>query len=236
MKQLLLLFLLGVSSLLISCGSDDDDSSIVGKWEVTKFTEVNCDDDDDNVSFDFSDGNCFEEDGFDPQNVLIRFSKNGQLSWDSTVLEESIEFPGLWQGNIPSTTSGTTVFWYIYTVDRSGNVAMKYNAHGHPYHYTVINRPPTVQIISPNGGEEYNDTLTIRWQGQDLDFDSMTYTLAYEREGMGWFVIATNITKMSYFWNMSDYSWHYRVSLTIHVPWTGNYLALFDAGIAGPVP
>ena len=65
MKKVLFLLVLGFTTVFVGCGSDDDESSIVGAWEITQFTTTGCDNSDDNISLDFSDGNCFEEDGFE---------------------------------------------------------------------------------------------------------------------------------------------------------------------------
>ncbi|MCK5346053.1 MAG: hypothetical protein KAR20_21730, partial [Candidatus Heimdallarchaeota archaeon] len=116
----------------------------------------------------------------------------------------TFESSGIWQGNIPSTTSGITVQWYIFAADVRGNLAERYDPHGNPYHYTTINRAPIITVTSPNGGEEYGDSLTIEWTADDLDMDNMTFTIAYERESIGWFIIASNVTGSSYVWNMVE--------------------------------
>ena len=148
----------------------------------------------------------FEEGGFQPDSVLIMFSKNDGANWDSAILSETFEKSRIWQGNIPTTTSGTTVLWYIFAADVRGNLAERYDPHGNHYHYTVINRAPIISLLTPIGGEEYNDTLTIEWMAEDLDQDNMTFSICYEREGIGWFFIATDVTGSSYFWNMTEFA------------------------------
>ena len=47
--------------------------------------------------------------------------------------------------------------------------------------------PPTIQILSPNGGEILSDPVTLSWNGSDLDGDALTYTVQYSPDdGATW--------------------------------------------------
>jgi len=55
---------------------------------------------------------------------------------------------------------------------------------------------PTLSLISPSGGETWDATgyYTIRWQGGDVDGDTLHYTLLY-RQGTGdWNVLGADLT------------------------------------------
>lgn len=45
--------------------------------------------------------------------------------------------------------------------------------------------PPTVHVDWPNGGEALNGPFTVRWTGNDLDGDSLTYSVLYTPDGGG---------------------------------------------------
>jgi hypothetical protein len=58
---------------------------------------------------------------------------------------------------------------------------------------TVSANPPSVTILSPNGGETITDTVTITWQGEDIDGDELFYTVQYSGDlGQTWRVLAAN--------------------------------------------
>ena len=44
-------------------------------------------------------------------------------------------------------------------------------------------RPPTVRILSPNGGETFDKELTLTWEGTDPDGDALTYDVTYSADG-----------------------------------------------------
>ena len=145
--------------------------------------------------------NIYDEAGIQENGVLIYF-KFGDNPYDT----EPLHHLGgdVWQGNIPSISAGNTVSWHITAYDTRGQFASVYHPFGEDFQYTVINRPPTVEIISPNGGENLTEIVTITWDGYDLDMDTLTYNVAYEREGIGWYLIAENITAEEFSWNMSE--------------------------------
>lgn len=44
-------------------------------------------------------------------------------------------------------------------------------------------QPPVVEILSPNGGESFTDTLRLTWQASDPDGDPLTYDISYSWDG-----------------------------------------------------
>jgi len=60
--------------------------------------------------------------------------------------------------------------------------------------------PPTVQVLSPQGGETLDGSFTIRWNAGDPDGDPLTYSVFYLREGTTPIPIADNLTSTSFQW------------------------------------
>ena len=143
----------------------------------------------------------FDEGGV--QTAYINYSVNGGANWDTSALSELVFNPGTWSGYIPERQHGTTVLWHVRVFDNSGRNDTRKDQFGNDYSYTVINRAPTVSLISPNGGTTYKDTLTVQWSGVDLDTDDLTYSLAYSKDGEGWRLIAEGLTGYSYEWDIS---------------------------------
>ncbi|MBD3253487.1 MAG: hypothetical protein GF383_00260 [Candidatus Lokiarchaeota archaeon] len=159
-----------------------------------------CKDDSPIVSVDI-----FDEGGI--QNVSVYYSINDGLNWDTTPLLEQAANPGTWQGSIPSQTHGTEVLWYVKAWDQGGLYSNRTDPHGTPYYYTVINRNPTITVLSPNGNESYLKSIDISWSAYDADDDPLTYTLAYSSYGVGWWLIDVGLTENSYIWNVSEFEY-----------------------------
>ncbi|MHA2227085.1 MAG: right-handed parallel beta-helix repeat-containing protein [Candidatus Hodarchaeales archaeon] len=64
-------------------------------------------------------------------------------------------------------------------------------------------QPSTPTIISPNGGETLNETITIEWTASLDSFDhSITYTIYSSADnGATWTQVATGLTTTSYVWD-----------------------------------
>jgi len=60
----------------------------------------------------------------------------------------------------------------------------------------MYNRAPTVTVVSPNGGEYLSGTQTVRWTGQDVNSDVITYNVYLSTNGGGTW--SSSIYQVSY--------------------------------------
>jgi hypothetical protein len=59
--------------------------------------------------------------------------------------------------------------------------------------------PPTVQVVSPNGGETLSAGFAISWTAADLDGDSLSFDVFYSPDnGVTWTLLAMGITNTSW--------------------------------------
>lgn len=83
-------------------------------------------------------------------------------------------------------------------IDRGDNKQLLLNT----IEWLVDNRPPVVEVISPNGGEALNGTVTISWSSDDYDGDNMTYSIAFSpNNGASWTNIVSNLEATTYGWD-----------------------------------
>ena len=88
---------------------------------------------------------------------------------------------------------------------------------GIPFRYTVLNRVPTIQVLSPNGDESYLDEVIINWSASDPDNDILRYTISYNLACTGWRLLATNLSGNSYVWNITSLSYCETVTIRVEV-------------------
>jgi hypothetical protein len=63
----------------------------------------------------------------------------------------------------------------------------------------VSDHAPSVTVLEPNGGENWNSTHTIRWQASDQDGDPLTFIILYSPDdGNSWLPVAWGIQGRSY--------------------------------------
>ena len=175
---------------------------------IIQFPEIELDSSHDGISPCVDDSPVVTVDIFDEggiQSALIYFSINNGTTWNSAILYEQAANPGTWQGFIPSYPRGTEVLWYIKVWDYEGQYSNRTDPHGKPYKYRVLNRAPSVTIITPNGGELYQEMISIHWTASDPDNDDLTYSIAYNIENMGWHLIVGGLSDTSYQWNASNF-------------------------------
>jgi len=70
----------------------------------------------------------------------------------------------------------------------------------------VTSYAPSIEVLSPNGGEFLMAGLncTVTWNASDLDGDPLAYTIAYSYDsGESWIPVATDVEGNSYVWNTS---------------------------------
>ena len=59
--------------------------------------------------------------------------------------------------------------------------------------------PPTVQVLSPNGGENWSGTQTVTWTAGDLDGDPLNFTVLYSRDGgTSWTPLTTGLSTTNF--------------------------------------
>jgi len=64
------------------------------------------------------------------------------------------------------------------------------------------NRDPTVEVITPNGGEVINGTISVDWDAVDFDSDTMTFDVLYsDNNGSDWTLLADDIVVQEFEWN-----------------------------------
>ncbi|MHA1413417.1 MAG: hypothetical protein ACTSO4_12485, partial [Promethearchaeota archaeon] len=81
----------------------------------------------------------------------------------------------------------------------------------------MSNEAPTVNLISPNGGETLQNNTLITWSYNDPENQKMRFNLYHNATGTGWTPIVSNlINKTSYLWNLSSFTQrYYNVSIKI---------------------
>ena len=70
------------------------------------------------------------------------------------------------------------------------------------FKWLAENRAPTVEVITPNGGEVLNGTITIEWDAVDFDSDPLTYDVFYsDNNGSDWTILANDLAVLEFAWN-----------------------------------
>ena len=86
-------------------------------------------------------------------------------------------------------------FWDLYDSDNPIFVANVFT-------WLAENRAPSVEVISPNGGEVLNGTITVDWNAVDFDSDPMTFQVWYsDNNGSDWTLLEDGLTATEYAWN-----------------------------------
>ena len=76
---------------------------------------------------------------------------------------------------------------------------------GNVLKWLAENRAPTVEVVSPNGGEVLNGTVSIEWNAVDFDNDSLTCEVWYsDNGGTGWTLIDTVVSVSEFQWNTTS--------------------------------
>jgi len=99
----------------------------------------------------------------------------------------------------PEPTSRVDVSFVVPWMDGTYSVALVHQSALLDQRFLSGN-PPQVLITSPTGAETWKrgETHTISWQGLDLDYDPLVYTLLYSNNGgADWVLLQGNITATS---------------------------------------
>ena len=70
------------------------------------------------------------------------------------------------------------------------------------FKWLAENRAPSVDVITPNGGEILNGTITIEWDAVDFDSDPMSFDVFYsDNNGSDWTILANDLAVLEFAWN-----------------------------------
>ena len=70
------------------------------------------------------------------------------------------------------------------------------------FKWLAENRAPSVEVLTPNGGEVLNGTITVEWNSVDFDSDPLTFEVWYtDNNGSDWNLLDDGITVEEYQWN-----------------------------------
>jgi hypothetical protein len=94
-----------------------------------------------------------------------------------------------------TTDSDGNGYWMMYERD---NEVLTANI----FYWLVANRAPTVEVLTPNGGEVLNGTVTVEWSSFDIDDDPLTYDVFYSDDnGSTWHDMWIGFWGTSFEWN-----------------------------------
>jgi hypothetical protein len=67
---------------------------------------------------------------------------------------------------------------------------------------SISDNAPLVDLITPNGGEKLNGTVTIYWDSFDADGDLLSFSIFYSSDsGLNWYPVTIGFSENSYTWN-----------------------------------
>ncbi|MFX0200760.1 MAG: prenyltransferase/squalene oxidase repeat-containing protein [Candidatus Hodarchaeota archaeon] len=132
---------------------------------------------------------------------FISFDDSPNISNMTLVESPRKEIQSYYWINIKNPTNGTHTISIQYTHTNESqvwyNVTFSYNSD--------LGRgegdPPTVTVLSPNGGEVWTGVNTIQWTANDPDEDPLSYTLYYGNGNTNWTEIETGLSATSFEWN-----------------------------------
>jgi hypothetical protein len=74
------------------------------------------------------------------------------------------------------------------------------------FKWLAENRAPSVEVLSPNGGELINGTITVSWDAVDFDSDPLTFDVyVSDNNGSDWSLLAAGLTTLDYEWNTTQH-------------------------------
>jgi len=94
------------------------------------------------------------------------------------------------------------------------------------FKWLAENRAPSVEVITPNGGEVLNGTITIEWEGLDFDNDPMIYNVLYsDNNGSDWSLLESDLLVTEYEWNttLHDDGTDYMIRVEVSDHQLGSY-------------
>lgn len=102
----------------------------------------------------------------------------------------------MWVGQLPALTHGDELRIYATAKDFLGNLGAWGSADNPPGHFKVGNRRPVITLLEPLNNVTVAGKMTISWEAEDPDGDTMEITILYRPEGTtDWRYAARNLTK-----------------------------------------
>jgi hypothetical protein len=170
-----------------------------------------------------------------PPTVSLTYPTGGETLYDSALIEWSYNDPdgdsvtfdisyridgGIWTPIIANLIDQTNYLWNLSSYSQTYiNVELLVEASDGDTGYAndtssslviKVNRNPTVNIISPDGGEVLRDDTLIQWTYNDLDADAVFFNISYQIDGGAWVPIVNELeNKTSHLWDLSGFTQDY---------------------------
>ena len=122
---------------------------------------------------------------------LVKMDVNGTMEWTKTYGGEFYDVIQTADGGFALAGAASEDGWLVKTIPPEAT----------PPELSV----PTVTMVSPNGGESWQDMQTITWTATDPQADPLTYMVYYSPNGgRTWTQLASGVTETSYQWDTSN--------------------------------
>ncbi|QEE14359.1 fibronectin type III domain-containing protein [Promethearchaeum syntrophicum] len=132
------------------------------------------------------------------QTSTINYTSDGGATYHYIPLTTGAD--NYYYGIFPSCFRDTIVEYKVQAWDLEGNSAISAEDS-----YTIINSPPTCEILYPLGNEELITNPAIVWTGEDADADEISYDLYFNINNEGWLLLEENLTSNTFTWDISEY-------------------------------
>ena len=170
-----------------------------------------------------------------PPVVNLTYPTGGETIYDSALIEwsyndpdgDSISFDlsyridgGSWMPIISNLIDQTNYLWNLSNFSQTYiNVEFLIEASDGDTGYAndtsssfviKVNRNPSVDIITPNGGEVLRTDTLIQWTYDDRDNDAVFFNISYQIDGGVWIPIIKELeNQTSHLWDLSDFNQSY---------------------------
>jgi hypothetical protein len=170
-----------------------------------------------------------------PPTVNLTYPIGGETLYDSALVEwsyndpdgDSISFDlsyridgGSWTPFVSNLIDQTNYLWNLSNFSQTYiNVEFLIEASDGDTGYAndtsssfviKVNNDPSVDIISPNGGEILRDDTLIQWSYDDLDDDAVFFNISYQIDGGVWIPIIKELeNQTSHMWDLNGFNQSY---------------------------
>ena len=170
-----------------------------------------------------------------PPVVNLIYPTGGETIYDSALIEwsyndpdgDSISFDlsyridgGSWMPIISNLIDQTNYLWNLSNFSQTyinleflieaSDGDTGYANDTSSYFIIKVNRDPSMNIISPNGGEVLRGNTLIQWTYDDLDDDAVFFNISYQIDGGAWIPIVKELeNQTSHLWDLSGFNQSY---------------------------